>query len=207
VLVTLLTFLSLAASGSAQAAREDDRAAPGRIKWRDSIALGTHEAGSLRRGVRLPREGKNFFTWDPIHRSSPDRPWRRWGSDDLVRSTLRVIRSYADENPQAPRVGIGDLSVRGGGDFGAEISGGIGHASHQNGLDIDVYYPLKSRKERAPLSVSEVDVRLAQDLVDRFVQAGAIKVFVGPNLPLTGPGDIVVPAANHDNHLHARFAG
>ncbi len=36
--------------------------------------------------------------------------------------------------------------------------------------------------------------------------AGAVTVYVGPNLPLTGPPGIVVPLANHDNHLHARFA-
>ena len=77
---------------------------------------------------------------------------------------------------------------------------------HQNGLDVDVYYPLRGGAERAPLSVGEVDVGLAQDLVDRFVAAGAVTVYVGPNLPLTGPPGIVVPLANHDNHLHARFA-
>ncbi len=47
---------------------------------------------------------------------------------------------------------------------------------------------------------------LAQDLVDRFVAAGAVRVFVGPNLSLTGPPGVVVPLVNHDNHLHARFA-
>ncbi len=96
--------------------------------------------------------------------------------------------------------------MRGGGDFGPEVGGGIGHATHQNGLDVDVYYPLRSGKERAPLNVGEVDVALAQDLVDRFVAAGATTVYVGPNLPLTGPPGIVIPLTNHDNHLHARFA-
>ncbi|MEJ7875249.1 MAG: penicillin-insensitive murein endopeptidase [Solirubrobacterales bacterium] len=170
------------------------------------MAVGLPQAGSLVRGVRFPREGHAFFTWDPILHKRPSRTWRRWGTDDLVRTTLGVLRGFAKEHPRAPRVGVGDLSVRGGGDFGPEVSGGIGHATHQNGLDIDVYYPLDSGAERAPQTIEEVDVALSRELVDRFVRAGAVLVYVGPNLPLTGPPGVVVPLANHDNHLHARFA-
>lgn len=188
--------------------RPADRPGPDRaqVQYRDSVAVGLPEAGSLVRGVRFPREGDAFFTWDPIKHERPNRTWRRWGTDDLVRSTLGVLRGFAKEHPKAPRVGVGDLSLPEGGDFGAEVSGGIGHATHQNGLDVDVYYPIESGAERAPRSVEEVDVALAQDLVDRFVEAGAVRVFVGPNLPLTGPPGVVVPLVNHDNHLHARFA-
>jgi len=170
------------------------------------VAVGLPEAGSLVRGVRFPAEGHSFFTWDPIRREQPDRTWRRWGTDEVVRTTLGVLRGFARAHPKAPRIGVGDLSVRGGGDFGPEVGGGIGHATHQNGLDVDVYYPLRSGEERAPLSVGEVDVPLAQDLIDRFVAAGATTVYVGPNLPLTGPSGVVIPLTNHDNHLHARFA-
>ena len=176
------------------------------VEYRESVAVGAPEAGSLVRGVRFPAEGNAFFTWDPIRHERPNRTWRRWGTDDTVRSTLRVLRGFARDHPRAQRVGVGDLSVRGGGDFGPEVGGGIGHATHQNGLDLDVYYPIDGGAERAPLTVEEVDVGLAQNLVDRFVAAGAVTVYVGPNLPLTGPPEIVVPLANHDNHLHARFA-
>jgi hypothetical protein len=50
-----------------------------------------------------------------------------------------------------------------------------------------------------------VDVPLAQDLVDRFVRTGAERVLVGPNTPLEGPSEVVVPYPNHDNHLHVRL--
>lgn len=176
------------------------------IHWRRSEAVGLPEAGRLVRGVQLPAEGAHFFTWDPIRRRSPNRAWRRWGTDDLVRTTLRVVHAYAVAHPRAPRVGIGDLSRPHGGDFGAAF-GAIGHATHQNGLDVDVYYPLRSGAERAPLSVDEVDLGLAQDLVDRFVRAGAVKVYVGPNTGLTGPPGVVEAIPLHDNHLHARVPG
>lgn len=184
-----------------------DRPAHRPIDWRDSAALGTPGSGSLVAGVKLPAEGRHHFTWDPVERVSPSAPWRRWGTDNLVRTVLRVIRDYARAHPGAPRVGVGDLSLPEGGYFGPEVGGGIGHATHQNGLDADIYYPLRSGAERAPLAVNEIRMRLAQDLVDRFVATGAALVYVGPSTGLTGPPGVVVPAANHDNHLHVRMPG
>ena len=174
------------------------------IRWRKSKAIGLPYAGRLVDGVRLPSEGRHFFTWDPVLHRSPNRPWRRWGTDGLVRTTLRVIREFAAAHPSAPRVGIGDLSRRHGGDFGPRF-GGIGHRSHQNGLDVDVYYPRLDRREGAARTPAQVDRALAQDLVDRFVAAGALFVFVGPNVGLRGPPRIVQPLAHHDNHLHVRL--
>jgi hypothetical protein len=169
------------------------------VRWRRSRARGLPHAGRLVGGVQLPAEGRHFFTWDPILRRAPNRPDRRWGAAGVVRKTLRVVASFAAAFPDAPRVGIGDLSRPRGGDFGPK------HASHQNGLDVDVYYPRKDGFERGPRTAAQVDRRLAQALVDRFVAAGATRVFVGPNVRLTGPRRVVQVLPNHDNHLHARF--
>ena len=177
---------------------------PPRIRWRDSTAVGLPYAGRLVNGVQLPAEGRHFFTWDPVRKRAPNRPWRRWGTDGLVRVTLRVIRAHRAAHPEAPRVAIGDLSRPRGGDFGPQF-GGIGHVSHQNGLDVDVYYPRKDRRERSPKRPAQVDRLLAQDLVDRFVAAGAQRVFVGPNVRLKGPSRVVQILPHHDNHLHVRI--
>jgi murein endopeptidase len=166
--------------------------------------VGRPDAGRLIHGVQLPAEGAHFFTWDPVLHRSPDRAWRRFGTDRLVRTLLRVVDAYAAAHPGAPRVGIGDLSRPHGGDFGPRF-GGIGHVSHQNGLDADVLYPLRDRRERIPLAVDQIDLRLAQDLVDRFVAAGAELIFVGPNTGLRGPPGVVQMLPHHDNHLHVRL--
>ena len=200
----LATLLSVLAALVASEPRPEPIRAP--ISHRDSVAVGTPGAGSLIRGVKLPPEGRHYFTWDPVERESPSQPWRRWGTDGLVRTLLEVIHDHARAHPRAPRVGIGDLGLPDGGYFGPEVGGGIGHATHQNGLDADVYYPIRPAAERAPLRVGEIRMRLAQDLVDRFVAAGADLIYVGPNTPLSGPSDVVVPLTNHDNHLHLRIA-
>ena len=108
-------------------------------------------AGALRRGVQLPAEGPDWFTWDPVLKQSPNRDWRRWGTDRLVYTVLDVLAEYRLADPWAPRVGIGDVSRRHGGEFGRRF-GGLGHASHQNGLDADIYYPRVDGRELRPYS-------------------------------------------------------
>ena len=178
--------------------------APPEIAYRHSVPVGVWWNGALRRGVQMPAEGPDWFTWDPVRKRIPNRPWRRWGTDRLVRTLLGVIEQYRLENALAPRVGIGDLSRTHGGEFGARF-GGLGHASHQNGLDADIYYPRMDGLQRRPYKPSQVDVDLAQDLVDRFVAAGARVVYVGPKLDLKGPRKVVVPLVHHDDHLHVRL--
>ncbi len=174
------------------------------VHWHRSTAVGTHTAGRLEHGVRLPAEGRAFFTWDPVLRRSPNRAWRRWGTDRLVRVVLEVARRHHAAHPRAPRMAVGDLSRPHGGDFGPRF-GYIGHASHQNGLDVDVYYPRADGRELAPRNAREIDGRLSQELVDRFLAAGAQVIFVGPNTGLRGPPERVQPLVHHDNHLHVRL--
>jgi murein endopeptidase len=174
------------------------------VRWRRSRAVGRPNRGRLVGGVRLPAEGATFVTVDPVRRTSPSPAWRRYGTDRLVRVVLRVATEYAAAHPDAPRLVIGDLSRPRGGRFGPEF-GGDGHRSHQNGLDVDVYYPRRDGREKVPTSVGQVDRRLAQELVDRFVRAGAQYVFVGPQTRLRGPAKVVMALHNHDDHLHVRI--
>jgi len=177
---------------------------PEPIRWRRSLAVGSHAAGRLVRGVRLPPERPEFFTWDPVKRRSPNRPWRRFGTGRVIRVLLEVAREHRAAHPRAPRMAIGDLSRPRGGDFGPQF-GYIGHASHQNGLDVDVYYPRADGRERAPRDATQIDRRLSQELVTRFLARGAEVIFVGPNTGLRGPPGRVQALVNHDNHLHVRF--
>jgi murein endopeptidase len=177
---------------------------PPAIAWRHSTPVGLWWAGRLRGGVQLPAEGPDWFTWDPVLKVTPDRGWRRWGTDRLVRTVVDVTVQYRLAHPGVARVGVGDLSRRHGGEFGRRF-GGLGHGSHQNGLDADVYYPRLDGLERRAYLPTQVDRLLAQDLVDRFLAAGARVIYVGPDLDLHGPRKRVVPLTYHDDHMHVRL--
>ena len=204
-LVAAACLATLAHVGVAAAAVPDPGPLWPAIDWRQSIAIGTPTAGRLLRGVQLPAEGADFFTWDPALDRAPNRPWRRFGTTELVRTVLRVLAEFRAAHPAIARVGVGDLSRRQGGEFGARF-GGLGHFSHQNGLDVDVYYPRRDGREREPATPRQIDRALAQDLVNRFLQTRPEVIFVGPRTGLTGPPGIVREAAHHDNHMHVRIS-
>jgi murein endopeptidase len=171
-----------------------------------SRAAGEPWDGRLINGVELPELGPGYMTWDPIFKRVGNRSWRRWGTDRLITTVTRIAAEYSQRHPDAPPILIGDLSRPDGGDFGKRF-GGLGHASHQNGLDVDVYYPRKDGRLRRAFKPSQVDRTAAQELVDAFVDAGAEYVFVGPSLHLRGPRKIVTPLVHHDDHLHFRLRG
>ena len=138
------------------------------------------------------------MTWNPVTDSVPNQPNRLYGNEHTIRTVLAVIAAYRAGTPDVQRVVIGDISFRDGGRMNQ-------HVSHQNGLDVDVYYPRRDRHLGAPLATSQIDLELAQDLLDRFVAAGAQMVFVGYSTGLPGPSGVVVPYPNHENHMHVRF--
>ena len=196
-----------AARGTREVARgvtERGRSPEAAIVWRRSRALGRPNRGRLVAGIQLPAVGTHFVTVDPVTRTSPNRAWRRHGTDRLIEVLLRVAQDHAAAHPDAPRLVVGDLSRPRGGEFGRRY-GGDGHRSHQNGLDADIYYPRRDGRERIPTRVAQIDRRLAQELVDRFVLAGAQYVFVGPRTGLRGPSKVVMALGNHDDHLHLRI--
>ena len=149
-------------------------------------------------GTQLPVHGPDWVTWNPITDSFPNLPKRLYGNEHTIRAILSVTRAYRAKHPHAPRVVIGDISREGGGWMD-------GHVSHQNGLDVDVYFPRHDRKLRAPTTHGQIDHRLAQDLLDRFLAADPEAIFVGSSTGLRGPAGVVIPWPGHEYHMHVRF--
>ncbi len=168
------------------------------IHWHQATSHGLPYSGSLTAGTQLPLAGPDWVTWNPVEDSVPNEPRRLYGNERTIRTIVSVTAAYREASPNAPRVVVGDISLQGGGRMDE-------HRSHQNGLDVDVYYPRLDGWLRAPVRTDQIDQRLAQDLVDRFVAAGAQKVFVGYSTGLRGPSGVVVPYPNHENHMHVRF--
>jgi hypothetical protein len=168
------------------------------VVWRHSISLGLPYYGRLIDGVQLPAASPYWTTWDPALERAPNRNYRRYGSAKLIRLLLSITQAFHDSHPGAARLVIGDISRLGGGPLDQ-------HASHQNGLDVDVYYPRLDGRELPPMSVGEVNVPLSQDLLNLFLAANPEFVFVGPHLALRGPSGVVEPLVGHDNHMHVRI--
>jgi penicillin-insensitive murein endopeptidase len=190
------------APGSGPAGRRESAArseAAPQIAWHHATSTGLPWAGSLADGTQLPLEGPDWVTWNPVTDSLPNAPRRLYGTERAIRAIVSVAAAYRAAHPDAPRLVVGDISREGGGPMTDE------HVSHQNGLDVDIYFPRLDHELRAPVAPEQIDRRLAQDLVDRFVAVGAQMIFVGYRTGLRGPSGVVTPYAGHDYHMHVRF--
>ena len=172
-----------------------------RVVWRESIASGTPNNGRLVRGVQLPPTGEGFYGYDPAIQRPPGGPDRQWGTAKLVKEITLLGRWWARTHPAAPRLGIGDLSRPTGGFFGGP---GVGHLSHQNGLDVDIRL-VRSDGTEDGAHAGNYDAERTQGVIDRLLARGANLILIGPNLDLHGPSRVVLRWPNHDDHLHARF--
>jgi len=113
-------------------------AGPGLFTDGTSVSVGSFARGLLRRGRRLPPKGEGYVV-PPL--------WQKRGAlfatDELVAAIRRAAARVRREYPGG-LLGIGDLSVRGGGDSKL-------HRSHENGRDADlIFYALDERGRPVP---------------------------------------------------------
>jgi len=172
-----------------------------RVDWHESLAHGTPNSGSLEGGVRLPSEGPGFYTYNPATQEPPGGEARTWGTAALVHQMIDLGEWWARTHPKRPRLGIGDLAQEHGGPFLGPV---VGHASHENGLDVDIRLVRGDGRESAA-DPTTYDPALTQAVVDRLIAQGASLVLKGPNLAVSGPSGIVMDWPGHDDHLHVRF--
>jgi hypothetical protein len=121
---------------------------------------------------------------------------RRYGTAKTVQALKAIGVSWAEKH-HSPRIGIGDISKRGGG----KISG---HVSHRKGVDVDVR-PVRNDNQELPVTYRDrgYSRELTQELIDFFHNNKVLSVkvifFNDPQI------HNVQPWPNHDNHFHVRF--
>lgn len=217
-LCCLLPLLLSAGPAVAQQAARDAFKNVSRPTAGMSTPLGGYARGCIGGAVQLPSDGPG---WQAM-RLSRDR---HWGSPEL----LRYIETLAQAVRQDgwPGILVGDMGrARGGPMIG-------GHASHQTGLDVDLWLqpmpdrPLsaKEREEISALSVlkkgtREIDpARFGEGqrmLIYRAAQpANVARIFVAPGIKKSlcaikwrDPSFLakVRPWYGHDDHIHVRLS-
>ena len=196
-LLALSCLFVIGAAGSAAA-----RSAVPRLKLPDcdqhqSRSIGSAGHGHLLRGVLFPAAGRDHFAWNFRAQRIGGSDHTRWGHCPVVRAVLLGLATYRARNPDAPPVAVGDMSLR----HGGEIDG---HATHENGRQIDLYFPRRDRERREPHTIAQVDMRLSRELVRAMLDVGADQVLVGPHIRI-GTSARVIRCPHHDDHLHAIF--
>ncbi|MFI6015242.1 penicillin-insensitive murein endopeptidase [Streptomyces sp. NPDC051243] len=139
--------------------------------------------------AQLPAQGPGFY--------ADGRRDRQFARSETIRALLAAAQGWHRSHPDGPRIGIREISLRGGGPIS-------GHGSHRLGLDVDIR-PVRADGQEAPARWDRPGYAqsLTQELVDRLRGNGVLPVhFVLFNDPgVRG----VRQWAGHDDHLHVRF--
>jgi penicillin-insensitive murein endopeptidase len=93
-------------------------------------AVGHYSRGALRNGIPMPLSGSDHYLLFPAKCSGHAN---HYGHKTVVAATRAAAGRVRKAYPKAPRIPVGDLSHRRGGPIPH-------HLSHQNGLDVDVYF-------------------------------------------------------------------
>jgi hypothetical protein len=154
---------------------------------RESAAVPTVADPSV--GTALPRANAGLVSYQ--------REPRQYGRAEMIRALQAIGAAWQRARPTGPRIGIGDISFRGGGRMPP-------HASHQRGLDVDIRL-MRADGREAPVRYQ--DAAYSRALTQQLVNT----IRANPVLPVeliyfNDPAVTSVrPWRGHDNHLHVRF--
>lgn len=217
-LCCVLGILVLASPGFAQQPARDLFGAVNGPTTGTSTPVGGYAKGCIAGAVQLPTDGPG---WQAM-RLSRDR---RWGAPELTQYIAALARSTAQDG--WPGILVGDMGQARGGPMKS------GHASHQSGLDVDIWLqPMPdhtlSANERENLSAVSVLKKGTRNvdpkwfgeaerlLIYRAAQLpGVARIFVAPGIKRSLCAitwrdrsflNKVRPWYGHDDHFHVRLA-
>jgi peptidoglycan hydrolase-like protein with peptidoglycan-binding domain len=138
----------------------------------------------------LPSSGDGFYN---KHGSNT----RSYGLRETIQALIAVGQAWKRKYPSGPRIGMGDISFKGGGPMDP-------HKSHQKGVDIDIRLPRNDGVEAGTnFRDPSYSRSRTQDLVNMIKANGVLRVeFVLFNDPNVSG---VKYSSGHDDHLHVRF--
>jgi peptidoglycan hydrolase-like protein with peptidoglycan-binding domain len=141
--------------------------------------------------VQLPEKGVGFYSY------KMDLRHKQYAIAETVAALVTVGMRWALKHPSGPRLGIGEISLQGGGCI-------AGHASHQMGVDVDMALVRNDgREEHTVVGAAAYSRPFTQEVVDLLRGNGVLKVkriFLNDS-KVTGREY----QDGHDNHIHVRF--
>ena len=186
-----------------------------RFNANPTVAHGSVGSGTLEKGLELvssagTKKCGGYQEFIPLCQGEPDS-YGHWGTAHL----LRLIENVTDVwrlGHTRPRLAVGHMSLKDGGDFHSYCSTSLAHLEHTNGLEVDVRYIRNDVNSvyngEGPLNVGDstqvqyFDRAATKDLVDDFLAFGDIQViYMYPGSYDDTSGKVVFDTG-HFNHIH-----
>jgi peptidoglycan hydrolase-like protein with peptidoglycan-binding domain len=140
----------------------------------------------------LPPGGRGYYSYVKSD--------RQYGRKETIQSLIKIGEEWAKRFPNAPRIGIGDISKRGGGEFPP-------HKSHRTGVDVDIR-PMRSDKVEGRTNWKD-STTYSRELTRQLIQL--IRTFYNVEMIFFNDPVLIMEKLSkrwpgHDDHLHIRFA-
>ncbi len=120
-----------------------------------------------------------------------------YGRSSTIQAIVHICEQWAKKHPNAPRIGVGDISLPNGGDTPR-------HASHEEGVDVD--FSLVTNNGREEPSNWRAG-NYSRELTQAFISLITNNPVLPPRVILFNDGNVkgVQYHAGHDDHIHVRF--
>ena len=140
--------------------------------------------------VQLPISGQGFYSYSS-YRS------KQFGLAKTIRAIQAIASAWFNDHRGGPLIGIGNISLKGGGPMDP-------HRSHQTGLDVDFRL---LRSDGARVGVRYQDPAYSRSRTQALVNTIRANSVLPVQLILFNDPHVtgVQPAPGHDDHLHVRF--
>jgi murein endopeptidase len=140
--------------------------------------------------IQLPASGQGYYSYSAKRN-------KQFGLAKTIQAIQAIGKIWFDNHSRGPLIGVGNISLNGGGLMHP-------HKSHQRGLDVDFQL---LRKDGARVGARYQDSAYSrsrtQELVNTIRSNGVLQVdlIFFNDSSVTG----VQPWSGHDDHLHVRF--
>ena len=159
----------------------------------------------------LPKSGKGYYWKD-------DHPQDYYGRRSTIDKIIKLGKDWDRTHGSNPGIGIGDISLKGGGDFFYNPPHTQPpHEGHKTGLEVDIR-PMRKDGTRQGVSwnVTNKDKdkevnpdysrELTRDLVNKIISIGDVAVILfNDEVLLKEISRPLIFAADHNNHLHVKY--
>lgn len=138
--------------------------------------------------VQLPGSGTGFYSY-----TSSDR---RWGTPACVYGLMNAAKTWKEQHPTWPRIGVGDISLK----YGGTMSG------LKVGKDVDIRLVAGTSYE-GPLTIysGNYSSYRTKDWITQHVKVKMnVKVIFFNDPAINNPLGYVQYWPNHANHMHVR---
>lgn len=142
--------------------------------------------------TQLPAGGAGYYSYSSSS--------RQWGKPGMIYGLMNAAGRWKMQHPQAPRIGVGDISLKHGGYMS-------GHVSHRKGIDVDIR-PIRKDNIQGPTRVGWSSYSRARTYfwIASYVKKHLnIQVVIFNDPKIYGPLWYVIYWPNHHNHLHVRI--